>query len=154
MALSIGPIAKIGFDTPTGSADQNVTLANAHQFYVNYGFGTRLGFHRMSYSTDVAPELLSYFDVITGRFDNFDSPPTTSDASAAMAYHRPWRIAIEGILKIPMTPFVLGFSANVHQNFGLNHSTTIDDAKDDLRFFFGTKFDAGKLVSKLGNLNQ
>jgi hypothetical protein len=53
---------------------------------------------------------------------------------------------------VPNTPFILGFSANIHQNFGLGNSTTVDNAKDDLRFLFGAKFDAGKLFSALPGL--
>jgi hypothetical protein len=68
---------------------------------------------------------------------------------------RPNRVATRcdssplAIMKFPGTPFFLGFSANIHQNFGLGNSTTVDNAKNNLRFLFGAKFDAGKLFSGL-----
>ena len=50
-------------------------------------------------------------------------------------------------LKIPSTPLVLGFSANVGQNLFLQKR--VKSAKDDLRFFFGTRFDVGRLLGQL-----
>ncbi|HLN00404.1 MAG TPA: hypothetical protein VK335_14040 [Bryobacteraceae bacterium] len=146
-ALSLGPVAKVGFETPISDIQSDAVSANEHEFYTNFGLGTRLGLYRMSYSTDVAPELESYVDVVTGRFSNFDiSPPD------GVRYARPWRIGVEGFLKVPMTPFILGFGANIHQNFGLFNSKTVDNAKDSLQFLFGAKFDAGKLFSKIGSI--
>ena len=146
-ALSIGPLAKVGFDTPAGAITQSgstaVAAATNQAFYTNFGFGVRLGLHKMSYSTDVAPKLESYIDVTTGRFSNFDA--VEADGST----HRPWRIAVEGLLQVPATPFFMGFSANVHQNFGLGSANPIDNARDDLRILFGAKFDAGKLFDKV-----
>ncbi len=146
-ALSFGPVAKVGFDTPVSDISTGAVSANAHQFYTNFGLGTRLGLYRMSYSTDVSPDLESYVDIVTGRYSNFDVSPT--DGSR---FSRPWRIGLEGVLKIPTTPFILGFGANIHQNFGLFNSKTVDNAKDSLQFLFGAKFDAGKLFAKLGTI--
>jgi hypothetical protein len=143
-AFTFGPLAKVGFDTPlTSSLTGTSVAAVSHEFYTNYGFGTRLALEKMSYSTNVAPDTIAYFDVVSGRFSNFDVPNVLN---------RPWRFGFEGIMKVPNTPFILGFSANVHQNFGLGHSTTVDNAKDDLRFLFGAKFDAGKLLEKIPSL--
>jgi hypothetical protein len=102
----------------------------------------------MSVSTNIAPENIMYIDVVSGRFSNFDVSPV----NPADRFNRPWRFGFEGFLKVPNTPFILGFSANIHQNFGLGNSTTVDNAKDDLRFLFGAKFDAGKLFSALPGL--
>jgi hypothetical protein len=148
-AMAIGPLAKIGLDTPLSSTLSSGVAATNDQFYTNFGFGSRLSVYRMSYSTNVAPESVVYIDVVTGRFSNFDVPPS----NPLVRYARPWRFAFEGILKIPNTPAFLGFSANIHQNFGLGNSTTVDDAKDDLRFLFGVKFDAGKLFSTVGTIH-
>ena len=144
--FTFGPIAKVGFLTPVGSQNSTTTtVVNPQSFYVNYGFGARFGFDKLSYvkegdSKDVAPETVSYIDVVSGKYSNFDFNPNPDTR-----YSRPWRFAFEGLLKLPATPFFLGFSANVHQNFGLGNSTTVDHARDDLRFLFGAKFDAGKL---------
>ncbi len=144
--LSLGPLATIGLDTPLSSSVQTGTMpANENQFYTNFGFGTRIGVYKMSYSTDVAPESIMYFDAVSGRFSNFDVPPASPD----LRYNRPWRFGFEGIMKVPNTPFILGFSANIHQNFGLGNSHTVGDGRDDLRFLFGAKFDAGKLLGKM-----
>jgi hypothetical protein len=144
--FTIGPIAKVGFITPTDTVDANgnrVAALSQQNFYTQYGFGTRLGLSKLSYSHDVAPDLVSYFDIVMGRYSQFD------DASM----RRPWRFGLEGAFKIPTLPFVVGVSANVHQNFGLGKGANVDDAKDDLRFFFGTKFDVGNLFGKLKGLN-
>ena len=50
---------------------------------------------------------------------------------------RPWRIEALGRLKIPETPFIVGFDGN----FG--------KGPDDLRFIFGTRFDIGKIMRTL-----
>jgi hypothetical protein len=141
--FSLGPIAKVGFLTPVGSQD-STQAATPQSFYTNFGFGARLGFHKLTNTPDIAPELESYIDVMCGRYSNFDFNP-----DPAQRYSRPWRFAFEGLLKVPTTPFFLGFSANVHQNFGLGNSTSVDQVKDDLRFLFGAKFDAGKLFDAL-----
>ncbi len=146
-AISWGPVAKVGFDTPISAIESGAVTANEHEFYTNFGLGTRLGLYRMSYSTDVAPELESYVDIVTGRYSNFDiSPPD------GVRYARPWRIGVEGFLKVPTTPFILGFAANIHQNFGLFNSKTVDNAKDSLQFLFGARFDAGKLFDKIATI--
>lgn len=155
--FTLGPIAKVGFITPTDTVDANgntVPALSQQNFYTQYGFGTRLGLSKLSYSHDVAPDLISYFDVMMGRYSQFDNNilPYGADP-ATYRFHRPWRFAFEGAFKIPTLPFMVGVSANVHQNFGLGKSDTVNNAKDDLRFFFGTKFDVGNLFGKLKNLN-
>ena len=124
-----------------GALQSGTVAASAQQFYTNYGFGARLGVDRLNYSKNVVSESILYFDVVSGRFSNFDVAPVTN---------RPWRFGFEGVFRVPATPITLGFSANIHQNFGLGNSMTVDPAKDDLRFFIGAKFDAGKLFDKLG----
>lgn len=148
-ALTLGPLAKIGLDTPLSSGLVSGVAANSHQFYTNFGFGGRISLYRMSYSTAVAPESIMYMDVVAGRYSNFDVSPT----DPTLRYARPYRFGFEGILKVPSTPFFLGFSANIHQNFGLGDSKTVNNAKDDLRFLFGAKFDAGKLFSGISMIH-
>jgi hypothetical protein len=140
-ALTLGPISKVGFDTPitagTGAACQA-------DFYTDFGFGGRMGVSKMSYSKDVAPELVSYLDVVAGRFSNFDAPALDDGGRI----HRPWRLQIEGVLKVPGYPLVIGFEANIRQNLGIGRAWEVT-AKDDLRFFFGTRFDAGRAMARL-----
>jgi hypothetical protein len=53
-------------------------------------------------------------------------------------------------LKVPNTPLVLGFSANVGQEaVGADKFNITRRAGDDLRFLFGARFDVKKLVTKL-----
>ena len=158
-SIFIAPISKIGFTTPVTAPDANAV--NPDRFYVFYGWGGRVGHYRMSRTRNEAPELLSYLDVIVGRWGNL--PVTLSaplhDSKGAPVLdaqgnpvlvdlaERRFRIGIEGLLKVPTTPFVVGFSANIGQNFFSQNQKLA--AKDDLRFFFGAKFDVGRLLGKL-----
>lgn len=58
-ALTLGPIAKVGFQTPISAAQVNGTLVqlNDRRFYTFHTYGGRIGVSKMSYSKDVAPEL-------------------------------------------------------------------------------------------------
>ncbi len=136
-ALFIAPIAKVGFITPTGSV--TLEAVNPAQFYSFYGFGARMGHFKLSANSDSAPESMSYVDVVAGRFSNLET--------LAPLPVRRWRIEVEGAMKLPATPFVLGFDANIGQN--LLTTQTVQGAKDDLRFFVGAKFDIGAMVAKL-----
>jgi hypothetical protein len=64
---------------------------------------------------------------------------------------RLYRLDIEGLLRIPYTPLYVGFNANVGQkSLGASHLDHGYAAPDDLRFLFGTKFDIGTALSKMG----
>ena len=64
---------------------------------------------------------------------------------------RLYRLDIEGLLRIPYTPLYVGFNANVGQKtLGAGHLDNGYAAPDDLRFLFGTKFDIGTALSKMG----
>ena len=160
-ALFIAPLVKIGFITPTGQTNatvdgQAVRPVNPEQFYTYYGFGGRVGHFKMAHTKDSAPELISYLDVIIGRYSNLETLAPVLDAAGhqvmengqpATYPRRQYRVGVEGLLKIPSTPLVLGFSANVGQNLFLQKR--VKSAKDDLRFFFGTRFDVGRLLGQL-----
>ncbi len=61
------------------------------------------------------------------------------------------RLDLEGLLKIPSTPIYIGFNANIAQKIvGRQNLDPAFKAPDDVRFFFGTKFDIATLVTKLG----
>ncbi|HWZ44510.1 MAG TPA: Ig domain-containing protein [Candidatus Saccharimonadales bacterium] len=164
-ALYWAPLMKVGFDTPVETFDTNATAqtpaaagpaaapaipVNNGRFYNNYSVGTRLGHYRLSSSSDQAPQDISHLDITVGRFSNLESlvhVPGSTD----LGHQRLWRFQMEGLLKIPNTPAVIGFSANVGQRtFGGDRLSK--PAPDDLRFLFGTKFDVGKLVSKFKGL--
>jgi len=163
-ALFVAPIAKIGFDTPAGSLSQtqpsnstgtgtsgatSVVAVNPTNFYKFYTFGARFGHFAMTTSKSQAPETLSYLDFTFGRFSNLESLVNT--AALANSRERLWRINVEGILKVPSTPLIVGFSANVGmKNPGA--PPIIQGAGDDLRFLFGAKFDMAKLMAKIGQI--
>jgi hypothetical protein len=160
-ALFLAPIAKIGFDTPAGSLSQTqpsntttsgttstgtVTALNPTNFYKFYTFGGRFGHNSMTNSRDEAPETLSYLDFSFGRFSNLESLVQTPAFAASR--ERLWRISVEGILKIPSTPLIIGVSANVGMS-NPNAPKIVQSAGDDLRFLFGAKFDVAKLLARV-----
>lgn len=168
-ALYLAPLIKLGFDTPVESFDSKATAQtqgatssfgprattgtdtaspiNNGRFYNNYSFGIRLGHYQLSSSRNQAPMDISHLDVTMGRFSNLESLVNVP-GSTEPGHQRLWRFQLEGLLKIPNTPAVIGFSANVGQQvFGADRLSK--PAPDDLRFLFGTKFDVGKLVAKL-----
>jgi len=64
---------------------------------------------------------------------------------------RLYRLNIEGLLKIPMTPLNIGFSANLGQKtLGAERLDHGYAAPDDLEILFGTRFDIGQFLAKLG----
>jgi hypothetical protein len=145
-ALFVAPIAKLGFITPTGS-DATAQPVNSQQFYKYYQWGGRLGHYKLPLDRDDAPELISYVDVTTGRFSNLETLVPVDNSGGLTRPVQLYRVAMEGVVQVPATPFVVGFSANLGQ--GITHTPRLQAANDDLRFFFGVKFDLGKLLSKL-----
>ena len=158
-SLFLAPLVKVGFETPTGSPPSGTQATNPDRFYTHYGYGARVGHFKMSRTRDVAPDLITYLDVIVGRFSNLDvlatESVTVNGVSSQVQFRQRWkRIAVEGLLKIPSTPFALGLSANVGLK-GLSpkqNQASLVLAKDDLRIFFGTNFDIGTIFAKLKGL--
>jgi len=117
-ALFAAPVVKLGLET-TG---QPPAGANAENFFTFQGYGVRLGHYGGTGTSGVAPDLVSYLDCLVGRWGNIPGS-------------RRW--AFEGRLKIPRTPLMVGFDANVGRG------------ASDLRFLFGTRFDMATLLDKL-----
>lgn len=167
--LFIAPLSKVGFQTPTAPLNQSqaqaqslsagnspgtVVPVNNTNFYNFYEFGGRIGHYAMpaprlrrgSYDreTNEAPELVSYLDVAAGRFSNLETILNNG------THTRLYRLSLEGLLKVPATPLVIGLSANIGQeSVGVAPGNVRTKAGDDLRFLFGAKFDVGKLTSYL-----
>ena len=172
-ATFFAPIAKVGFQTTIDDLGQtqqdqqsqqpNVagagvsSVGNSSTFYKNYSYGGRLGvFHFPAKAgPGHAPEIEHYIDVTFGRFSNLPTsvcadlpsgkPPCS--ATSPHVYQRQYRFALEGFFQVPATHgFSIGFSANVAQdNVGAHHWDYLPP--DDLRFFFGYKFDIQNLVN-------
>jgi hypothetical protein len=150
-ALFIAPLAKGGIVTVTGDRE----TAEAKQFGADdvfnfYSFGAMLGHFRLhtretadgwDINPDVAPELISWLTISAGRWENFEIEVPSGQKNAMgediLVRRRPWRIEALGRLKIPETPFLIGFDGN----FG--------KGPDDVRFLFGTRFDIGKILHTL-----
>ena len=181
----VAPLAKAGFITLTDQQTPPTTTANGTasvttavpltgRFFTSYAFGARLGVFRTyktsayDWDTDAAPELISYVDIATGRFGNFEAFRDLTVERAQMAgmasplpaatdelfRQRPYRYSFEGLLKIPHSVFVVGFSANIGR--GSLHATKIGNLefpftqpRDDLRFLFGAQFDFTKFLKAI-----
>ena len=177
-SLYVAPLAKAGFYTLTSagsSASQSAETANRNngRFFPFYAFGGRLG-HYEEYTDsygrprrEKAPKQLSYLDFTFGRWANFETlqpfnfnnvvnpscvlPATDPTTANCDVRHRLWRGSVEGLLVVPNTPLVVGFSANVGLQRG--HLPGVLQPPDDLRFLFGVRFDASQftaLLTKLG----
>ncbi|HEX8748988.1 MAG TPA: hypothetical protein VF717_17565 [Pyrinomonadaceae bacterium] len=164
--LFVAPLAKGGVMTITGDRQTaEATVFGDDDVYNFFSYGIRLGhfrYHRLSNPCkpdalgrptrekptddcevyeDYAPELVSWLDITRGKWENFDlMEPTTLLDVAGNIIRRPvrrWRWQAEGRLKIPETPFIIGFDGN----FG--------KGPDDLRFGFGIRFDVGRVLRTL-----
>lgn len=204
-AIFFGPIAKAGFDTLTGAANNTqviqgntVTTLNYQSAYNNYSWGGRVGHMRFSSSENHAPEVDDYLDVTVGHFSNLESfichttahvdppapamptPPAAPPGSSCLtdypSVYMPnsstkldaldsrkqlFRLDIEGLVRIPVPatqlPFYLGFNANIGQHaLGASHLDHGFPTPDDIRIFFGVKFDIGQFLGKLnlGSVTQ
>jgi hypothetical protein len=184
-AFFVAPLGKAGFttltDSPTAPASSSTTttttttttsLPLTGQFYTSYSFGTRLGVFQTfkkgtAWDENSAPELVSYVDITTGKFGNFEAfqdvtvqtaPAGTTAASTDNFFRiRPWRYSFEGLLKIPHSPFVVGFNANIGRGAVAatkvnNVSYPFTQPRDDLRFLFGVQFDFTKLLKAIPSL--
>ena len=89
-----------------------------------------MGVFQHSRSASEAPELVSYVDITRGRFGDFE---------------RPWRYSLEGVFKVPHSPLVLGFNANI----GTGGNAGFVQPRDDLRFLIGAQFDFAKFLKAL-----
>ena len=164
-ALFIAPLAKGGVMTITGDRETSEAQQFGGDDVFNfYSFGMMLGHQRLhsrrkrnefgnyefnplthkpiwEANPNIAPELISWLTLSVGRWENFEIMVPTGQKNAAgeeiKVRERPWRVEALGRLKIPETPFIIGFDGN----FG--------KGPDDLRFIFGTRFDIGKLMRTL-----
>lgn len=136
-SLFVAPLARVAFTTPAESSPKPEVL------FTSYAFGLRLGHYRETESADQAPELISNIDLTLGRFENLEH----FEAGNPGLRVREWRYAIDGTLRIPETPFIIGFSANVGAVRSRRKNLTT--VPDDLRFLFGVRFDGARLFRAL-----
>jgi len=154
-SMFVAPIGKAGFYTPTDTngATNSTNTATAtsttpSRFFDFFGSGFRIG-HTEDYPEHgLAPELLNYLDITYGKYGNFEYANNDCLTGGTGCFNqRLWRYAFEGMIKIPHTPLVFGMSANVAAQ--RSHVKGEIAPQDDLRFLFGAKFDAQKIVKSL-----
>jgi hypothetical protein len=148
-SLFLAPLANAGFVTLTD--DQPATSAATpitDRFFKCYSYGTRLGVFQHFSSSSAAPQIVSYIDMTVGRYGDFEAFRTIAPLEFLSV--RPWRYSFEGMLKLPHSPFVLGFDANIGTGVGIPHLFT--PPLDDLRFIIGTQFDFSKFLKSLQSL--
>ena len=133
-ALFLAPIGKFGFQgfgsSAAGVSGISASIANPTTSEVNrfYSAGLRLGHFRLPADSDkTAPELISWLDVTTGKWNNF------REKSGTVANH----LGVAGQLKVPLTPLNIGFEVNV------------GPGGDYMSIFAGTRLDVGALLGKL-----
>jgi hypothetical protein len=143
-ALFLGPLAKGGFQTVRAGNIDGLTSDQAKAAQIDgkdvYRFvagGVRIGHFRLPKGQGSSPELLSYIDVTTGRWDNLRTPRPGITPVGGAGFQYPLRFDAEGRHKVPYGPFFVGFGLNV------------GSGADDLRFLFGTRFDIGQLLSSI-----
>jgi hypothetical protein len=171
----VAPLAKAGFTTLADDTANTTgtTTTVTDRFFTSYAYGTRLGVFRNfmkgrhHYDTSTGPELVSYVDVATGKFGNFEAMRdlTVEDGKTESPHRfyrvRPWRYSFEGLLKIPRSVFVIGFSANIGMGAYRADKVIVDKVtlvrpftspRDDLRFLFGARFDFSRFLQAIPKL--
>ena len=143
-SLFLAPLGQAGFTTLTGDANSATSLTD--RFFKSYSFGARLGVFEHFHSEAAAPELISYLDITRGRFGDFEAfRDLSSGPASSVLSERPWRYSLEGLFKVPHSPFVLGFNANI----GTGGKPGLIEPRDDLRFLFGAQFDFSKFLKAI-----
>jgi len=78
--------------------------------------------------------VIAYLDVTQGQYENFVQVKTDGRLT------HPLRLGLEGRFNVPKIPIFVGFDSN----------TRVGNSQGDLRFLFGTAFDFGCLLQKVG----
>jgi hypothetical protein len=167
--LFLAPVGKVGFDTLTGSGQTTVPLSgngssastNTLYYQTAYNFDNYLDITWGRYSnlpsaickTSTVQEPLSPASQCLADY------PKLYTTGANPLYpvdtlKRLYRIDIEGLVRIPVPataiPFYIGMNANIGQHgIGTSLLDRGFSTPDDIRIFFGTKFDVGNLLSTL-----
>lgn len=162
-SLFAAPLAKAGFVTLTDAPATPLPVTG--DYFKFYSYGARLGVFEHFDSKNAAPKMVSFVDITVGRFGDFEAfrdvtpeiPDSPEAAPRDFRRVRPWRYSFEGLLKLPHSPLVVGFDANV----GAGAWPSYKDAtgvhaytqpRDDLRFLLGAQFDFSKLLKSLPQL--
>jgi hypothetical protein len=157
----------------TSGDTTSVQSQTFEQVYNYWGYGMRVGHMQLTRSASRAPETYSYLDITIGPYSNLQTyichsatngtgAAVTNSACSTYATGYPdlasgaldsrkriYRLDFEGLLKIPQTPLYVGFNANIGQrSLGAARIDPAFAAPDDVRIFFGTKFDIASVLNK------
>lgn len=145
-SLYFGPVVKVGFDSVR--EETKTIRQDPDDLFESYSAGVRIGHMKLNADKAQAPRTVSFLDITRGKFENFEAcrdgnrrvleieQGGTCDAAGGELLS-PWRWGIEGRLRIPETPLLLGFQLNSGRD------------EDDIRFIVGATFDIGKVFTKL-----
>ncbi len=148
-AAFIAPIAKFGYqgirilaparadaNSPTKEEQiiENRSKVASREMFQFFSYGVRIGHLSLPPNRNRAPDLLSYLDVTWGKWKNLRNFPNALPDDTSKV---PTRLGIEGRLKLPSLPFIIGFDSNT------------GPGPDEFRFIFGTRLDLGNVLKKL-----
>lgn len=143
--LFIAPIVKYGFHTlQKANNGEETDILKGDNLFIFGSLGLRLGHFMMFHDEkNIAPRLISYFDATLGWSEDLGEIRDPSDPKFPDDPLRNLLILyIEGRLKVPKTPFILGVDV-VYQ---INHSKEVPG---DIRFTFGTRINVDSAMRKL-----
>ncbi len=157
--LFFAPIVKGGFQSvpQVSKTDNPVLVTDPANVYKFVSGGVRIGhYYQPKHEYEVAPELISFLDITSGRWDNLKDrntalfsdgkgPNKTNTCSDPVAgtvvdircYHVPNRLELKGRMRIPVTPFTIGFR------------TVVGPGPDVMEIFLGTRIDLAPFLQKL-----
>jgi hypothetical protein len=179
-----GSSSSAGGASTTPATASTVTTTSFSSAYYFLGFGSRLAWDRYSSNTDQAPQTIAQALITFGQYSNLPSyvcNPTTVNPYATTSvitscnqgkyaptpatnptnffiYSRTVRprIDIEGFIKLPGYPFVLGVDANLQQSaiFGRSNLDVLNKPGTEIRIFVGATLNLSTFFSKLGAPTQ
>jgi hypothetical protein len=152
-ALFVAPIIEGGVETLTSttqttasatSSPGTISTLSGQNVYPFYSGGVRFGHFGLSHSSNISPYLFSFLDITIGQWQSFKQcvnsicslNGTTQNPTNLVL---PLMISLEGRLKVPKTPVVVGFDSYL--------PITHTGVHGDLRFLFGVRLDVGCLYN-------
>jgi predicted lipoprotein with Yx(FWY)xxD motif len=174
----LNPTVKTGTTTTTGATATTAPTFNSVYWFHSYGL--RLGWYKFPNKSDDAPKSIAQLDMATGWFSNLPSNrcepskasltttttlPTgtscfvTSTVGGTTTYALDPsrtlipRVRLDGFIKIPNTPVVIGLDANLAQYAFGTHLKEIDPLTkpgNDVRIYFGVSIDPLTAFKKIG----
>jgi hypothetical protein len=135
----IAPLFRGGIQTINGAdGEQTVNQDGEPDDVYHYmAGGVAIGHQKLSGTTNQTPEIISYLHFAWGKSEAFKYKKAGSETTL-----NPWRMMVEGRLKIPYSAMQIGFDAN------------LGEGRDDVRFVFGTRFDIGEAISRVAGFQQ